>query len=138
MVAARVRTPAQVVGDGGHTIAELVLEVSLVREAATAGASMIPLDELTQGGGGGRRLPAAPFHDVTDDLHPALAAAAVGVVRAMGIPVVGVDLVIDGVNSPGQVVIEANEQPGLANHEPRPTASRFVDLLFPATASPVV
>jgi len=62
----------------------------------------------------------------------------VGVVRAIGIPVVGVDLVIDGVNSPGQVVIEANEQPGLAYHEPRPTASRFVDLLFPATASPVV
>ncbi|MCW3045035.1 MAG: Glutathione synthase, partial [Actinobacteria bacterium] len=44
--------------------------------------------------------------------------------------------VIDGVESPGHVVIEANEQPGLANHEPRPTAARFVDLLFPATAAP--
>ena len=42
----------------------------------------------------------------------------------------GVDLVIDGVDSPGHVVIEANEQPGLANHEPRPTAARFVDMLF--------
>ena len=27
--------------------------------------------------------------------------------------------------------IEANERPGLANHEPQPTAERFVDLLFP-------
>jgi hypothetical protein len=31
------------------------------------------------------------------------------------------------------VVIEGNEQPGLANHEPRPTAQRFIDLLFPET-----
>jgi len=28
-------------------------------------------------------------------------------------------------------VIEANERPGLANHEPQPTVERFVDLLFP-------
>jgi D-alanine-D-alanine ligase-like ATP-grasp enzyme len=74
------------------------------------------------------------IHDVTDELHPALADAAVGVARAIGIPVVGVDLVVEGIDSPGHVVIEANEQPGLANHEPRPTAERFVDLLFPATA----
>jgi hypothetical protein len=32
------------------------------------------------------------------------------------------------------VIIEANERPGLANHEPQPTAERFVDLLFPNTA----
>jgi hypothetical protein len=31
------------------------------------------------------------------------------------------------------VVIEANERPGLANHEPQPTAQAFVDLLFPST-----
>jgi hypothetical protein len=29
------------------------------------------------------------------------------------------------------VSIEANERPGLANHEPQPTAERFIDLLFP-------
>ena len=29
--------------------------------------------------------------------------------------------------------IEANERPGLANHEPHPTAQRFIDLLFPRT-----
>ena len=33
------------------------------------------------------------------------------------------------------VIIEANERPGLANHEPQPTAKRFVDLLFPMTAA---
>jgi hypothetical protein len=30
--------------------------------------------------------------------------------------------------------IEANERPGLANHEPQPTAERFIDLLFPYSA----
>jgi hypothetical protein len=29
------------------------------------------------------------------------------------------------------VIIEANERPGLANHEPQPTAERFIDFLFP-------
>jgi hypothetical protein len=33
------------------------------------------------------------------------------------------------------VIIEANERPGLANHEPQPTAERFVDLLFPQTTT---
>ena len=32
-------------------------------------------------------------------------------------------------------VIEANERPGLANHEPQPTAERFLDMLFPQTAT---
>ena len=44
---------------------------------------------------------------------------------------IGSDLVADGVYRSGFVVIEANEQPGLANHEPRPTAQRFLSLLFP-------
>ena len=29
--------------------------------------------------------------------------------------------------------IEANERPGLANHEPQPTAQAFVDFLFPGS-----
>jgi GNAT-family acetyltransferase (TIGR03103 family) len=154
VVAASVRRPAQVVGDGSHTIAELVEEVSRAREAATGGASTIPLDDTTRrvvASAGyrmedvlaeGVTLPVrrtanlhtgGTIHDVTDGLHPELAAAAVGVARAIGIPVVGVDLVVHDAASPDHVVIEANEQPGLANHEPRPTASRFIDLLFPAT-----
>jgi hypothetical protein len=32
---------------------------------------------------------------------------------------------------PDYVFIEANERPGLANHEPQPTAEKFLDLLFP-------
>ena len=51
--------------------------------------------------------------------------------EAIGIPVTGIDLLVPDVTRPEYVFIEANERPGLANHEPQPTAEAFVDLLFP-------
>ncbi len=45
----------------------------------------------------------------------------------------GIDLMVKSPTEPEYVFIEANERPGLANHEPQPTAERFVDLLFPLT-----
>ena len=71
------------------------------------------------------------IHDVTAAVHPALAEAAVKVARTIDIPVVGVDFIVPSVEGPDYVFIEANERPGLANHEPQPTAERFIDLLFP-------
>jgi D-alanine-D-alanine ligase-like ATP-grasp enzyme len=47
--------------------------------------------------------------------------------------VVGVDFIVKHPSEPDYVFIEANERPGLANHEPQPTAQRFIDLLFPLT-----
>jgi GNAT-family acetyltransferase (TIGR03103 family) len=156
VVAASVRYPASVVGDGRSTIAELIEAESGARQEATGGASRIPLDDTTrrvvsQAGhtldavlDEGRRLSVrrtanlhtgGTIHDVTAKLHPEVAAGALAVARVIGIPVVGVDLVVEGVDRPDFVVIEANEQPGLANHEPQPTAERFVDLLFPETAA---
>ena len=40
-------------------------------------------------------------------------------------------MIVPVVAGPDGVFIEANERPGLANHEPQPTAERFVDLLVP-------
>ena len=71
------------------------------------------------------------IHDVTDTVHPDLAAAACRAARAIDIPVVGIDFMIRDPSEPDYVFIEANERPGLANHEPQPTAERFMDLLFP-------
>jgi D-alanine-D-alanine ligase-like ATP-grasp enzyme len=71
------------------------------------------------------------IHDVTDEIHPALADAAVLASRAIDIPVTGLDLLVPDLGGPDYVMIEANERPGLANHEPRPTAQAFIDLLFP-------
>ena len=47
--------------------------------------------------------------------------------------VLPLDLIVVAPDAAEGVFIEANERPGLANHEPQPTAERFVDLLFPAT-----
>ena len=71
------------------------------------------------------------IHDVTGITHPTLIQAALSVARAIQIPVVGVDLMVKHPTRPDYVFIEANERPGLANHEPQPTAERFIDLLFP-------
>jgi D-alanine-D-alanine ligase-like ATP-grasp enzyme len=71
--------------------------------------------------------------DVTDRLHPSIAEAAVRASRAIGIPVTGLDFLVPDVEGPDHVFIEANERPGLANHEPQPTVERFVDLLYPET-----
>ena len=73
------------------------------------------------------------IHDVTASLHPELAAAAVSASIAIDIPVTGLDMIVPRADGPDGVFIEANERPGLANHEPQPTAERFVDLLFPMT-----
>jgi len=152
VVAAAVRRPAAVVGDGRHSIAQLIDAQSRRRAAATGGESVIPVDEHTEQvlRDQGHELSSIPpigarvdvrgtanlhtggtIHDVTDQLHPALADAAVVASRALDIPVTGIDLLVPAVDGPDYVMIEANERPGLANHEPRPTAQAFVDLLFP-------
>jgi D-alanine-D-alanine ligase-like ATP-grasp enzyme len=69
--------------------------------------------------------------DVTDRLHPAVVEASVRAAAALDIPVTGLDFLVPDVEGPDYVFIEANERPGLANHEPQPTVERFVDLLFP-------
>ena len=75
------------------------------------------------------------LRDVTDGLNPEIAASATDAARAIEIPVCGVDFIVDRPEGPDHVFIEANERPGLANHEPQPTAERFIDLLFPLSIS---
>ncbi|OAI83848.1 N-acetylglutaminylglutamine synthetase [Pseudomonas putida] len=152
VVAAAIRHPAQVIGDGQHSIGRLIDAQSRRRQAATGGESRIPKDEETlrtlQAAGfdydsilpAGQRLAVrrtANLHtggcleDVTARLHPTLAEAAIQAARALDIPVVGLDLMVRAADQPEYVFIEANERAGLANHEPQPVAERFVDLLFP-------
>lgn len=156
VVAAAVRRPPAVVGTGRHTVRDLVEAQSRRREAATGGESTIPLDDETARtvAAAGRSLDevlpegervavrrtanlhtGGTIHDVTAELHPDLAAAAVAASQAIDIPVTGLDLIVPRVDGPEGVFIEANERPGLANHQPQPTAERFVDLLFPSTSA---
>lgn len=154
VVAVATRRPAQVTGDGANTIRTLIEKQSRRREAATGGESRIPLDDETERCvvAAGHRLDevlalgevlavrktanlhtGGTIHDLTDRLSPALAEVAVRAARALEIPVVGLDLMVPDVEGDDYAIIEANERPGLANHEPQPTAERFVDLLFPQT-----
>jgi GNAT-family acetyltransferase (TIGR03103 family) len=156
VIAAAVRRPPEVVGSGTHTIRQLIEAQSRRRSAATHGESVIPVDALTEdtvqeaGWKLDDILPTnerlvvrrtANLHtggtivDVTDDINPKLAKVAVDAAEAIGIPVTGIDLMVPDVGEDEYVFIEANERPGLANHEPRPTAQAFVDLLFPRTAA---
>ena len=151
-VAAAVRKPAEVAGNGHDDIATLIRKQSRRRQAATHGESSIPVDEVTRqciekrGYALEDVLPegrilrvretanlhtGGTIHDVTDDLHPHLRTVAEKAARVLNIPVVGLDLMVPEVKGEEYKIIEANERPGLANHEPQPTAQRFIDLLFP-------
>jgi GNAT-family acetyltransferase (TIGR03103 family) len=156
VVAAAIRRPPEVVGDGERTISALITVQSQRRAAATQGESSIPVDEETR-----RCVAAAGFslddvpsagqaiqvrkaanlhtggtiHDITDELHPHLVEVAKRAAEVIDIPVVGLDLMVPSARSADYWIIEANERPGLANHEPQPIAERFIDLLFPLTVT---
>lgn len=155
MVAAAVRCPPKVVGTGRHTVRELIERASRRRAAATGGESRIPIDEeterclreagctletLLEPSQVVRVRNAANLHtggtisDVTSRLHPDLAEAAVRIASELRIPVTGLDFIVPSVEGQKYWFIEANERPGLANHEPQPTAERFIDMLFPTSA----
>ncbi len=155
VVAAAVRRPPEVLGSGEHTVRELIDKQSRRRSAATGGESSIPIDEETRrcvnqaGIALDDILPAGQsltvrktanlhtggtIHDVTAEIHPRLVKAAERAAEALDIPVVGLDFIVPDVAGSRYWIIEANERPGLANHEPQPTAERLVDLLFPQTA----
>lgn len=154
LVAAAVRKPPVVVGDGQHTVRQLIEKQSRRRAAATGGESRIPLDSETkrciQHGGYDLEsiLPVneslqvrktanlhtgGTIHDVTEEVHPTLIKAAETAARAINIPVTGLDFIVPDHREEQYVIIEANERPGLDNHQPQPTAERFIDMLFPET-----
>lgn len=154
VVAAALRKPAEIIGTGHHRIRELIDAQSRRRAAATGGESRIPVDEVTEATVAeagftfddvlpeGQTLrvrrtanlhQGGTIHDVTARVNPHLSEVAVTAADAIGIPVTGIDLLVPDVTAPEYVFIEANERPGLANHEPQPTAKAFIDYLFPGS-----
>jgi GNAT-family acetyltransferase (TIGR03103 family) len=151
-VAVAVRKPPVITGTGIHRISELISKYNRRRKAATGGESQVPIDDETK-----RCLKLSGYtlddileahqnlvvrktanlhtggtiHDITDDVHPDITNAAIAASKVLEIPVVGLDFIIPDIHKNEYVIIEANERPGLANHEPQPTAERFIDLLFP-------
>jgi GNAT-family acetyltransferase (TIGR03103 family) len=152
VVAAALRLPPEIIGTGDHSVRDLILAASRRRSAATGGESRIPLDEVTEATIAeagwklddvlpeGTRLcvrhtanlhQGGTIHDVTSQVNAELCRVGVAAAEAIGIPVTGIDLLVPDVAGEDYAFIEANERPGLANHEPQPTAAAFVDFLFP-------
>ncbi|OBA59911.1 GNAT family acetyltransferase [Mycobacterium sp. 1100029.7] len=152
VVAAALRVPPEIIGTGEHTVRDLIAAESRRRSAATGGESRIPMDDLTDAtvrDAGwqlddvlpeGIRLrvrrtanlhQGATIHDVTARVNEELCRVGVAAAEAIGIPVTGIDLLVPDITGVDYAFIEANERPGLANHEPQPTASAFINFLFP-------
>lgn len=156
VAAAATRRPASIIGTGRDKISALIEKQSRRRRAATGGESHIPIDGETE-----RCVQAAGYsfdsvlpegetlvvrktanlhtggtiHDVTNQISKTVRQAAVEAAVALNIPVVGFDFLLPDLAGDEYVIIEANERPGLANHEPQPLVERFVDLLFPQTVA---
>ncbi|BAN34522.1 cyanophycin synthetase [Sulfuricella denitrificans skB26] len=144
LVAAARRDPPQVIGDDVHTVRELVEQVNsdpLRGEGHSTSLTKIHFDDIalatlaTQGHAadsvpakGARVLlrnnanlsTGGSATDVTDDVHPELAARAVAAAQMIGLDICGVDVVCDSVHrsleEQGGAVIEVNAAPGLRMH----------------------
>jgi cyanophycin synthetase len=164
VVAAARRDPPRVRGDGVHTIVELVAEVNADPrrgEDHATSLSKLRLDAiavavLDKQGYTPESIPAAGVSvalrhngnlstggsatDVTDRVHPELAARAVDAARVIGLDVAGVDVICRDVGRPmeeqGAIVVEVNAAPGLRMHldpsegKPRPVGEAIVDTMF--------
>jgi len=144
LVAAARRDPPQVVGDGVKTVRQLVDHVNLDPKRGTGHATSltkIRIDDIalgslaTQGFNAesvppkGRRVhlrnnanlsTGGSATDVTDDVHPEVAARAVAAAQMVGLDICGVDLVCDSVLKPIEDqhggIVEVNAAPGLRMH----------------------
>ena len=164
LVAAARRDPAHVIGDGIHTVRELVDEVNLDPRRGEGHATpltRIRLDELAvtqlakQGYTAesipprGARVPlrhnanlstGGTATDVTDDVHPEIAARAIEAAQTVGLDICGVDVVCENIGRPleeqGGGIVEVNAAPGLRMHiapsygKGRPVGEAIIDTLF--------
>ena len=167
VVAAARGEPASVVGDGRSTIAELIeMQINIDPRRGTTDVdplSLIKVEEesavkfeiLRQGFKPDSIPPKGKqvlvqrngnvAFDVTDQVHPSIAAAASLAARIIGLDIAGVDLVIEDVSRPLDVqrgaIVEVNAGPGLLMHLkpaeglPRPVGKAIVDSLFSSADS---
>ena len=164
LVAAARREPPQVLGDGEHTVRQLVDVVNQDPrrgEGHATSLTKIRLDDIAvarlamQGltpesvPEKGQRVilrnnanlsTGGTATDVTDDVHPEVAARAVAAAQMVGLHICGVDMVAETVLRPleeqGGGFVEVNAAPGLRMHlapsygKPRNVGQAMVDKLF--------
>ncbi len=163
--AAARREPAQVVGDGKHTIAELVEKENQNPLRGDGHATVltkirfddIALAHLASSGLTPEYIPntgervllrnnanlstGGTASDVTDDVHPDVAASAVAAAQMIGLDIAGVDILCEAIYKPleqqGGGIVEVNAAPGLRMHlkpsygKSRPVGEDIINMMFP-------
>lgn len=152
-----------VTGDGRSTVRQLI-ESQINSDPRCGVEEEFPLEplildkepiaqlELERQGMNGESVPGAGqtilvkrqgdlAYDVTDLVHPEVAAVAALAARVVGLDIAGIDLVAEDIGRPlgrqGGAIIEVNAGPGLLMHlkpaegQPRPVGQAIVEHLFP-------
>jgi cyanophycin synthetase len=164
LVAAALRRPPQVVGDGVHTIAQLVekqnadprrgedhatslskmkldaIGMAVLAEQRYTPASVPPAGAVVLLRRNANLSTGGSAADVTDQVHPEVAARAVDAARVVGLDVAGIDVVCCDIGRPleeqGGVIVEVNAAPGFRMHltpssgKPRPAGQAVVSTMF--------
>src|SRR5687768_9676309 len=143
MIAAARRNPPQVIGDGVHSVGQLVEQINCDPRRGEGHANAltkIHFDEIALAHLATQNLTADSIPaegervllrnnanlstggtatDVTDDVHPELAARVEAAAEMIGLDICGVDIVCNNVSKPLEghgAVIEVNAAPGLRMH----------------------
>jgi cyanophycin synthetase len=171
LVAAARREPPLVVGDGTSTVTQLVAQVNLDPRRGTGHATpltRIRLDDIAKARLAeqnltvdsvperGRRVilrnnanlsTGGSATDVTDDVHPAVAARCIAAAQMIGLDICGVDVVCETVMRPLEEqrggIVEVNAAPGLRMHtnpsfgKGRQVGEAVIEQMFPPGQTPV-
>ncbi len=165
LVAAARREPPLVIGDGKHTVRQLVDKVNADPRRGDGHATSltkirfdeVALARLKEQGFEADSVPAKGTRvilrnnanlstggtatDVTDDVHPDVAARVVSAARMIGLDIAGVDVVCETVLRPLEEqsggIVEVNAAPGLRMHlspsfgKGRDVGEAIIDMMFP-------
>jgi cyanophycin synthetase len=165
VVAAARREPAHVIGDGQRTIRQLIdfvnsdprrgehhatvlskikldeVSLSVLADQGYTPESIPPSGKLVLIRRNANLSTGGTAIDVTEYVHPEVAARAIDAAKIVGLDIAGIDVVAKDISRPleeqGGVIIEVNAAPGLRMHlEPsagvsRPVGEAIIDLLYP-------
>ena len=165
LIAAARRDPPLVIGDGTHTVRELVDIVNSDPRRSDGHATSltkirfdeIALARLAEQGYAADSVPPRGVRvvlrnnanlstggtatDVTDDVHPELAASAIAAAQTVGLDICGIDVVCDTMLKPLEEqnggIVEVNAAPGLRMHldpsfgKGRAVGEAIVGMMFP-------
>ena len=164
LIAAARREPPYVIGDNKHTVRQLVDTVNkdpLRGDGHATSLSKIRIDDIAISTLKNQNLTpecvppkglrvtlrnnanlstGGTATDVTDDVHPDLAASAIAAAQMVGLDICGVDVVCDNVYRPledqGGGIVEVNAAPGLRMHlhpsygKGRPVGEAIISTMF--------